>query len=54
MADPASFRRADLDHGRADDRPTDVDHGRYGRLAAAGYADVEHAFGVEDRASPRC
>lgn len=51
-ADPASFRRADLDHGHADDRPTDVDYGRYVRLAAdyrdGGYADGEHAFAVED------
>jgi hypothetical protein len=38
-----SFRRADLDHGAAEDRPTDLDYGRYVRLAAdyrdAGYAD---------------
>ncbi|MFD7445438.1 trehalase family glycosidase [Streptomyces sp. NPDC059909] len=51
-ADPASFRRADLDHGHADDRPTDVDYGRYVQLAAdyrdAGYADGGHTFAVED------
>ncbi|MDQ0830845.1 hypothetical protein QF032_002689 [Streptomyces achromogenes] len=39
-----SFRRADLDHGAAEDRPTDLDYGRYVRLAAeyrdAGYADT--------------
>ncbi|QFQ97062.1 hypothetical protein F9278_13525 [Streptomyces phaeolivaceus] len=38
-----SFRRADLDHGAAEDRPTDLDYGRYVRLAAdyrdAGYRD---------------
>ncbi|KOG40846.1 MGH1-like glycoside hydrolase domain-containing protein [Streptomyces resistomycificus] len=38
-----SFRRADLDHGAAEDRPTDLDYGRYVRLAAdyrdGGYAD---------------
>ncbi|MFB7336307.1 hypothetical protein FNH09_01030 [Streptomyces adustus] len=28
-----SFRRADLDHGAAEDRPTDLDYGRYVRLA---------------------
>ncbi|MEV6379112.1 hypothetical protein AB0M31_06800 [Streptomyces sp. NPDC051773] len=39
-----SFRRADLDHGAAEDRPTDLDYGRYVRLAAdyrdAGYRDA--------------
>ncbi|MEU7425168.1 hypothetical protein [Streptomyces sp. NPDC040750] len=38
-----SFRRADLAHGAPEDRPTDLDYGRYVRLAAdyrdAGYAD---------------
>ncbi|WP_372443681.1 MGH1-like glycoside hydrolase domain-containing protein [Streptomyces adelaidensis] len=38
-----SFRRADLDHGAPEDRPTDLDYGRYVRLAAdyrdAGYRD---------------
>ncbi|WP_247597750.1 hypothetical protein [Streptomyces sp. RKND-216] len=54
---PAStFRRADLDHGAASDRPTDLDYGRYVRLAAdyrdRGYRDggpgEAHAFAVED------
>ncbi|MFR9800161.1 MGH1-like glycoside hydrolase domain-containing protein [Streptomyces sp. MS06] len=49
-----SFRRADLDHGAAEDRPTDLDYGRYVRLAAdyrdAGYADGGGAFAVEDPA----
>lgn len=47
-----SFRRADLDHGAAEDRPTDLDYGRYVRLAAdyrdAGYADGGGGFAVED------
>ncbi|MFF0199569.1 trehalase family glycosidase [Streptomyces sp. NPDC005017] len=47
-----SFRRADLDHGAAEDRPTDLDYGRYVRLAAdyrdEGYADVVSGFAVED------
>ncbi|MEO3845303.1 hypothetical protein [Streptomyces sp. B22F1] len=53
-APAASFRRADLDHGDPADRPTDLDYGRYVRLAAdyrdAGYADagVRHGFAVED------
>lgn len=53
-APAASFRRADLDHGDPADRPTDLDYGRYVRLAAdyrdTGYADagVRHAFAVED------
>ncbi|MEU6809679.1 hypothetical protein ABZ920_11875 [Streptomyces sp. NPDC046831] len=38
-----SFRRADLDHGTPGDRPTDLDYGRYVRLAAdyrdRGYQD---------------
>ncbi|WP_412104258.1 MGH1-like glycoside hydrolase domain-containing protein [Streptomyces europaeiscabiei] len=49
-----SFRRADLDHGAAEDRPTDLDYGRYVRLAAdyrdAGYADGQGGFAVEDPA----
>ncbi|WP_020136301.1 MGH1-like glycoside hydrolase domain-containing protein [Streptomyces sp. 351MFTsu5.1] len=49
-----SFRRADLDHGAAEDRPTDLDYGRYVRLAAdyrdAGYADGTGEFAVEDPA----
>ncbi|AUH39338.1 MGH1-like glycoside hydrolase domain-containing protein [Streptomyces sp. CMB-StM0423] len=53
-APAASFRRADLDHGDPADRPTDLDYGRYVRLAAdyrdAGYADagVRHGFAAED------
>ncbi len=49
-----SFRRADLTHGAAADRPTDLDYGRYVRLAADyrdhGYRDAEapHEFAVED------
>ncbi|MFZ3557432.1 MULTISPECIES: MGH1-like glycoside hydrolase domain-containing protein [unclassified Streptomyces] len=46
------FRRADLEHGAAQDRPTDLDYGRYVRLAAdyrdAEYADGEGGFAVED------
>ncbi|MFJ8078148.1 MGH1-like glycoside hydrolase domain-containing protein [Streptomyces sp. NPDC096176] len=51
---PGSYRRADLDHGQAAERPTDLDYGRYVRLAAdyrdSGYADTagHHAFAVED------
>ncbi|MER6468768.1 MGH1-like glycoside hydrolase domain-containing protein [Streptomyces collinus] len=49
-----SFRRADLCHGAAEDRPTDLDYGRYVRLAAdyrdAGYADGGGEFAVEDPA----
>ncbi|OIJ64918.1 MGH1-like glycoside hydrolase domain-containing protein [Streptomyces mangrovisoli] len=52
-----SFRRADLDHGAAEDRPTDLDYGRYVRLATdyrdGGYADGTDAtggFAVEDPA----
>ncbi|MEU0743597.1 hypothetical protein [Streptomyces sp. NPDC006134] len=53
-APPGAFRRADLHHGHAADRPTDLDYGRYVRLAAdyrdAGYDDraARHAFAVED------
>ncbi|GAA4679800.1 trehalase family glycosidase [Streptomyces chumphonensis] len=48
-----SFRRADLDHGAPADRPTDLDYGRYVRLAAdyrdSGYHDGSaFAFAVED------
>nr|WP_237533053.1 hypothetical protein [Streptomyces sp. SID685] len=53
--DPAparSFRRADLDHGAPEDRPTDLDYGRYVRLAVeyrdARYADGQGEFAVED------
>ncbi|MGW1608720.1 MGH1-like glycoside hydrolase domain-containing protein [Streptomyces sp. NPDC002285] len=49
-----SFRRADLDHGAAEDRPTDLDYGRYVRLATdyrdGGYADGPGDFAVEDPA----
>ncbi|MGW7201387.1 MGH1-like glycoside hydrolase domain-containing protein [Streptomyces chryseus] len=53
-APAGSFRRADLAHGEASDRPTDLDYGRYVGLAAryrdGGYQDAgaEHAFMVED------
>ncbi|GAA2428715.1 MGH1-like glycoside hydrolase domain-containing protein [Streptomyces macrosporus] len=49
-----SFRRADLVHSDPADRPTDLDYGRYVRLAADyrghGYRDAgtPHAFAVED------
>jgi glycogen debranching enzyme len=49
-----SFRRADLDHGAPQDRPTDLDYGRYVRLASdyrdGGYADGAGEFAVEDPA----
>ncbi|MFC8127628.1 hypothetical protein [Streptomyces sp. NPDC057302] len=51
-ADPAAYRRADLDHGAPEDRPTDLDYGRYVRLAAdyrdGRYADGAGEFAVED------
>jgi glycogen debranching enzyme len=53
-APPDAFQRADLDHGHPADRPTDLDYGRYVRLAAdyrdAGYDDraARFAFAVED------
>ncbi|WP_229376789.1 MGH1-like glycoside hydrolase domain-containing protein [Streptomyces spirodelae] len=53
-AAPGSFHRADLVHGAAADRPTDLDYRRYVRLAAEyrdhGYRDAEapHSFAVED------
>ncbi|MER5431928.1 hypothetical protein [Streptomyces sp. NPDC002588] len=47
-----SFRRADLAHGSAEDRPTDLDYGRYVRLATdyrdGQYADGHGDFAVED------
>ncbi|MCX3058641.1 MGH1-like glycoside hydrolase domain-containing protein [Streptomyces beihaiensis] len=50
-----AFRRRDLEHGAAGDRPTDLDYGRYVRLAAdyrdGGYADGpcgRREFAVED------
>ncbi|MFF3910111.1 hypothetical protein ACFYZJ_29985 [Streptomyces sp. NPDC001848] len=49
-----SFRRADLAHGAPEDRPTDLDYGRYVRLATeyrdGGYADGGGPFAVEDPA----
>ena len=53
-APASSFRRADLTHGDAADRPTDLDYGRYVRLAADyrdhGYRDARtpHSFVIED------
>jgi len=51
---PETFQRADLDHGAATDRPTDLDYGRYVRLAAdyrdGGYRDGgDRDRGYEDR-----
>ena len=48
-----SYRRVDLDHSVADDRPTDLDYARYVRMAREyrdhGYDDTApHAFRVED------
>ncbi|MGW0820059.1 MGH1-like glycoside hydrolase domain-containing protein [Streptomyces sp. NPDC002845] len=47
-----SFRRADLGHGAAEDRPTDLDYGRYVRLATeyrdGGYADGHRDGGYAD------
>ena len=49
-----SYRRVDLDHSVADDRPTDLDYARYVRLAREyrehGYDDARapHLFRVED------
>ncbi|GHG92086.1 hypothetical protein GCM10018780_13330 [Streptomyces lanatus] len=49
-----SFRRADLAHGAPEDRPTDLDYGRYVRLATdyreGGYTDGLGEFAVEDPA----
>lgn len=53
-AAPEAFHRADLNHGNPADRPTDLDYGRYVRLAAdyraAQYDDsrAQHRFAVED------
>ncbi|MEV0641769.1 trehalase family glycosidase [Streptomyces sp. NPDC050619] len=53
-AAPDAFHRADLNHGNPADRPTDLDYGRYVRLAAdyreAHYDDrvARHRFAVED------
>lgn len=53
-APPRTFRRADLDHGAASDRPTDLDYGRYVALASdyrdREYVDGEGEFAVEDPA----
>ncbi|WP_411061587.1 MGH1-like glycoside hydrolase domain-containing protein [Streptomyces sp. E11-3] len=55
-APPHSYRRADLAHGAGalDDRPTDLDYGRYVRLAMdyrdGGYTGGTGAFAVEDPA----
>ncbi|MEU8823421.1 hypothetical protein [Streptomyces sp. NPDC048636] len=47
---PGAFHRADLDHGAAADRPTDLDYGRYVRLATdyrdRGYRDGGHRDGA--------
>ncbi|MFJ2391715.1 MGH1-like glycoside hydrolase domain-containing protein [Streptomyces sp. NPDC087843] len=48
-ASPRTFRRADLDHGSAEDRPTDLDYGRYVRLATD-YRDGGYADGAGDGA----
>ncbi|EPH40131.1 hypothetical protein STRAU_6808 [Streptomyces aurantiacus JA 4570] len=40
-----TFRRADLDHGSPQDRPTDLDYGRYVRLAAD-YRDGGYGAGA--------
>ncbi|MFD5697370.1 MGH1-like glycoside hydrolase domain-containing protein [Streptomyces lasiicapitis] len=44
-ARPRTFRRADLDHGSPQDRPTDLDYGRYVRLAAD-YRDAGYGAGA--------
>ncbi|GHC41826.1 MGH1-like glycoside hydrolase domain-containing protein [Streptomyces flavofungini] len=44
-ARPRSYRRADLDHGSPQDRPTDLDYGRYVRLAAE-YRDGGYGAGA--------
>ncbi|MEV5975787.1 hypothetical protein [Streptomyces sp. NPDC052114] len=55
-AESGAFRRTDLEHGAPGDRPTDLDYGRYVRLAEQyrdrGYADGPGpgAFAVEDPA----
>ncbi|MEB8343592.1 hypothetical protein OKJ99_39505 [Streptomyces endophyticus] len=45
-----AFRRADLEHGAAQDRPTDLDYGRYVRLASD-YRDAEYADGSGELAA---
>ncbi|WP_435856155.1 MGH1-like glycoside hydrolase domain-containing protein [Streptomyces physcomitrii] len=49
-AAPRTFRRADLDHGAVPDRPTDLDYGRYVRLAAD-YRDGHYTDGARDFAA---
>lgn len=44
-ARPRSYRRADLDHGSPQDRPTDLDYGRYVRLATE-YRDGGYGAGA--------
>ncbi|MFD0417858.1 hypothetical protein [Streptomyces sp. NPDC127108] len=48
-ARPHSYRRADLDHGSPQDRPTDLDYGRYVRLATE-YRDAGYGYGAGMRA----
>ncbi len=51
-APAGSFTRADLAHGAPEDRPTDLDYGRYVKLAMdyrdRGYVDGGGEFAVED------
>jgi hypothetical protein len=47
-----TFRRADLDHGAASDRPTDLDYGRYVALASD-YRDREYADGADEGVARR-
>nr|WP_228031791.1 hypothetical protein [Streptomyces phyllanthi] len=47
-----SFRRADLDHGAPEDRPTDLDYGRYVRLATD-YRDRGYEDGPDEGAARR-
>ncbi|UXY19652.1 hypothetical protein N8I84_13610 [Streptomyces cynarae] len=47
-----SFRRADLAHGAPEDRPTDLDYGRYVRLATE-YRDGGYADGTDKGAARR-
>lgn len=51
-APPRTFRRADLDHGAASDRPTDLDYGRYVALASD-YRDREYVDGEGDGVARR-
>ncbi|MFJ4711828.1 MGH1-like glycoside hydrolase domain-containing protein [Streptomyces sp. NPDC088785] len=48
-AEPRTFRRADLTHGAAGDRPTDLDYGRYVRLAMD-YRDGRYADAADGAA----